>query len=123
MYALLTALTEIYKYGYYKAKYRQLHGGQDVGWNVILPRGPVPDIDPLTDEEETLLSGGTVTSPSDGVAGLSIKDATQEVGDDGLSPKKKIERRTTHGDENKKWYKAAKRAEKDAGAANMHLAL
>jgi hypothetical protein len=83
----------------------------------------VPDIEPLTDEEESLISGGTVTSPSNGVAGLSINDAAQEIGDEALSPKEKIERRTTHGSENKKWYKAAKRAEKDAGAANMHLAL
>ena len=70
-----------------------------------------------------LAGGAAALGSSGGVAGLSINDAAREIGEDELSPKQKIERRTTHGDENKKWYKAAKRAEKDAGAANVHLAL
>ena len=100
-----------------------MYGGTDVGWSVVLPRGPVPDIEPLTDEEEAQLSGGTVSSPNGGVAGLTISEAAaSDVGDEATSPKK-LQRRTTHGEENKKWYKAAKKAEKQAGAANMHLAL
>lgn len=103
-----------------------MFGGSDVGWTVVLPRGPVPDIEPLNDEEESKLSGGTVTSPNgaESLAGLSIDDAsaTSPNGGDEFEPKK-LQRRTTHGEENKKWYKAAKKAEKQAGAANMHLAL
>lgn len=83
----------------------------------------MPDIEPLTDAEETELSGGIVSSPSDGIAGMSINDAAADIGDEAMSPKEKLERRTAHGDENKKWYKAAKKAEKTAGAANLHLAL
>lgn len=100
-----------------------MHGGTDIGWNVVLPRGPVPDIEPLTDEEEAEISGGTVSSPTNGVGGLSINDAAPEIGDEELSPTQVLERRTAHGDENKKWYKAAKKAEKHAGAPNTHLAL
>jgi len=47
-----------------------MHGGSDLGWSVILPRGPVPDIEPLTDEEEKELINGTGRK----LNGLSIKD-------------------------------------------------
>ena len=94
----LLICTDIYKYGYYKAKHRQMYGGSDVGWNVVLPRGPIPNIDPLTDEEEQQLTGGTVQSPNGQMASMSITDAS----DEGFSPK--LERRTTHNDENEKWY-------------------
>jgi hypothetical protein len=82
----------------------------------------VPDIEPLTDEEEALLSGGTVTTPVNGVGGLSINDAAPNLGGEEMSAKEAQARRMAHRDENKKWEKAAKKAEKDAGAANMHLA-
>ncbi|KAJ9615190.1 hypothetical protein H2200_001264 [Cladophialophora chaetospira] len=66
-----TTFFEVYKYGYLKAKGRQIHGGSDLGWPVILPRGPVPDIEPLTDEEEKelMIHGGTRK-----LNGLSIAD-------------------------------------------------
>ncbi|OAP64001.1 hypothetical protein AYL99_03228 [Fonsecaea erecta] len=54
-----TTFFEVYKYGYLRAKGRQMHGGSDHGWPVIIPRGPVPDIEPLTDEEEKELIEGT----------------------------------------------------------------
>lgn len=94
---------------------------------LVMPRGPVPDIEPLTDEEEQILARGAATNRSeklDGqLAGVHINDAAPGLGDGDLSSEQKIERRTTYEDENKKWYKAAKKAEKKAGAANMHLAL
>jgi hypothetical protein len=34
-----------------------------------------------------------------------------------------IKRRTTYNEENEKWYKAAKKAEKKANAPYIHLAL
>ncbi|KIW92370.1 uncharacterized protein Z519_07354 [Cladophialophora bantiana CBS 173.52] len=54
-----TTFFEVYKYGYLRAKGRQMHGGSDLGWPVIIPRGPIPDIEPLTDEEEKELIDGT----------------------------------------------------------------
>ncbi|KAI1623034.1 glutathione S-transferase [Exophiala viscosa] len=157
-----TTFFEVYKYGYLRAKGRQTHGGSDVGWPVVVPRGPVPDIEPLTEEEERDIINGTskklsglkigngtpaspsshnpfsaqgegrgmgaifgtdgdlppdgVTSPGGATASTSRED---EGGDD---PNKVIKRRTTHGEENAKWYKAAKKAEKKLGAPNMHLA-
>ncbi|OQV11232.1 Glutathione S-transferase, domain-containing protein isoform 2 [Cladophialophora immunda] len=54
-----TTFFEVYKYGYLRAKGRQMHGGSDHGWPVIIPRGPIPDIEPLTDEEEKELIEGT----------------------------------------------------------------
>ena len=65
-----TTLFEVYKYGYLKAKGRQVHGGTDLGWPVILPRGPIPDIEPLTDEEEKEIINGSVRNPN----GLTIED-------------------------------------------------
>ncbi|KAH0829373.1 Glutathione S-transferase omega-like 2 [Fonsecaea pedrosoi] len=54
-----TTFFEVYKYGYLRAKGRQVHGGTDFGWTLIIPAGPVPDIEPLTDEEEKELIEGT----------------------------------------------------------------
>ena len=186
-----TTFFEVYKYGYLKAKGRQIHAGSDLGWPVILPRGPIPDIEPLTDEEEKALINGSTTRGK--LNGLSISDlpsgfnasavsgnpfsahgdkagmgslfgamddnenedpptpttaaATStgmgsptstrnggegEVEDDGetgfdengeFHPKRMIKRRTTYSDANAKWYKAAKKAEKKAGAPPIHLAL
>lgn len=62
-----TTFFEVYKYGYLKAKGRQMHGGSDAGWPVIIPRGPVPDIEPLTDEEEKDMINGTTTRKLNGL--------------------------------------------------------
>jgi len=165
-----TTFFEIYKYGYLRAKGRQLHGGSDLGWSVIIPRGPAPDIEPLTDEEERETINGTTkkldglkidsngaaaASPSshnpfsaqganrgmgaifgadtDSPAGSPSttradeeEDETTEAGFDEngeFHPRRVIKRRTTYGEENAKWYKAAKKAEKKQGAPSMHLAL
>ena len=129
---LLTNLySDIYKHGYLRAKYRALYaaGTGHSGKTIIIPRGPFPDIDPLTDEEEQeqLGSAATVLSPVEGtnggLANLGISEAASPTGDEELSPKEKLERRTTYQDENAKWYKKAKKAEKKSGAPNMHLAL
>jgi glutathionyl-hydroquinone reductase len=113
---LLMRYVDTYKHGYIKAKYRQLYGP---GSNnvLIIPRGPLPPIHPLTDEEEQELSGATVTSPVEGSNGTNL--ASLSINDDAKSNGGK---RTAHKDENAKWYKAAKKAEKQAGAANLHLA-
>lgn len=173
-----TTFFEVYKYGYLRAKGRQIHGGSDLGWPVILPRGPVPDIEPLTDEEEKeLINGSSYSKKPNGLtitdmplglgnspnpysahgdkAGMgamfaadgddetaTTTEAATSVGspqyeaegfeDDGetgfddngeFHPKRMIKRRTTHGEANAKWYKAAKKAEKKMGAPTMHLAL
>ncbi|KIX93116.1 uncharacterized protein Z520_11173 [Fonsecaea multimorphosa CBS 102226] len=62
-----TTFFEVYKYGYLRAKGRQMHGGSDHGWSVIIPRGPNPDIEPLTDEEEKELIEGTTTRKVNGL--------------------------------------------------------
>lgn len=120
---LFSYLAEIYKYGYYKAKHRGLHQGTDVGWSVILPRGPVPDIEPLTDAEEQALihghrrSDGDVDGITAPLAGAALEDAANIK-----DPENKQRSRQAYSDENKRWEKAARRAEKEAGAANLHLA-
>ncbi len=181
-----TTFFEVYKYGYLRAKGRQIHGGSDLGWPVILPRGPVPDIEPLTDEEEKELINGSArklnglsiadmpaginasgnpfsaqgdkngmgalfgadvdspsgnpddapTTPTTAAASTSMGSpaSTRNGGDDAdegdafdengeFVPRRMIKRRTTHSDVNAKWYKAAKKAEKKAGAPPIHLAL
>jgi len=161
-----TTFFEVYKYGYLKAKGRQVHRGSDLSWPTIIPRGPIPDIEPLTEEEEheaiygnaistskkldalTIGDHGAtaVASPTqnpfsaqgDGMGAIfaaevdSVDDGATSTGDgdedlpDGTAeakPRKPIQRRTTHGEENAKWYKAAKKAEKNSGAPNLHLAL
>lgn len=159
-----TTFFDVYKYGYLRAKGRQTHGGTDHGWAVILPRGPAPDILPLTDEEEQLLISGKLSglhvdtngskakssqnpfsANGQGMAAMfsaegadaqtpataetpivkTTSAALREQDDekDDIDPQRKIQRRTTHGEENAKWVKAAKKAEKKSGAPNMHLAL
>ena len=148
-----TTYFDVYKYGYLKAKGRQMHGGSDVGWPVILPRGPNPDIEPLTDEEEQLLMSGKLSGlkittqdgkPVNGSSsanpfsangngmGAMFSAETDSPAGNVASPstdpavethKEKLARRTTHSEENKKWYKEAKKAEKVDGAPYMHLAL
>ena len=155
-----TTYFDIYKYGYQRAKGRQTHGPDDRTWSMVLPRGPVPDIEPLTDEEEQALINGTLSLKLDtksngtssnpfsaqGSAGgmgamfgaevdtpdspfvATDNTATTTVrspgaGDGGENIRQNIQRRTTHSEENAKWVKAAKKAEKKSGAPHMHLAL
>lgn len=168
---------EIYKYGYLRAQARAIFGTTDVP--LIIPRGPVPDIQPLTDEEEAelisittrklngltldssvvgsptsnnpfsaaagggmgALFGADVDSPADENGsvttgfGSTVGSPTtkgridEEDGETGFDengefhPRRMIKRRTTYSDANAKWYKAAKKAEKKAGAPPIHLAL
>ncbi|EXJ88695.1 glutathione S-transferase [Capronia coronata CBS 617.96] len=151
-----TTFFEIYKYGYLRAKVRQLHGGLDRGIPLVIPRGPLPDIEPLTDEEEGELINGTAkklesttaSSPSShnpfsaqgeksgtgAIFGTDVDSPATNKGDedDGgtgvdeegeFHPRRVVQHRTAHGDENAKWYKAAKKAEKQEGAPSLHLAL
>lgn len=176
-----TTFFDVYKHGYLRAKSRQLHGGNDHGIPLVIPRGPLPDIAPLTDEEEQELingtakklnslkidDGATVSSPSShnpfsalgeksgmgAIFGADVDSPADEVGsrstaatttvsspsttkggneddastgvDEGgeFHPRRVIQHRTTHSDENAKWYKAAKKAEKKLGAPTVHLAL
>jgi glutathione S-transferase len=152
-----TTFFDVYKYGYLKARGRQLHGkSSDLDFKTILPRGPFPDIQPLTDEEEQQLINGTASLKIDtqgsskassnpfsaqgqgmgamfsagedtpGTAAATDGTASQSPeGADGAEPniRQEIKRRTTHSEENKKWYRAAKKAQKESGAPNMHLAL
>ena len=138
---------------YLKAKGRKIHDGSDVGWPVILPRGPNPDFDPLTDEEEQLLMSGKLSglkittqdgksangsssanpfsANGNGMGAMFGAGTDSPAGDvkststDAASetPRQALQRRTTYSDENKKWVKAAKKAEKSSGAPNVHLAL
>lgn len=171
---------EIYKYGYLKAQAVAVLGTTDVP--LIVPRGPVPDIQPLTDEEEaeqisgttrklngltldssargivgsptsnnpfsaaagggmSALFGADIDSPADETAsattglGSTVGSPStkgridEEDGETGFDengefhPRRMIKRRTTYSDANAKWYKAAKKAEKKAGAPPIHLAL
>jgi hypothetical protein len=102
---------EGYRYGYTRAVARIDLGVEELtpGVRIVMPRGPVEDIEPLTEygeeedeEEETRLE----------VEKLNVGQGTLK--EDG-----KVE---AHKDENKKWYKAAKKAEKSAGAPSLHLA-
>ena len=158
-----TTFFDVYKYGYARARGRVQRGEKsDVGWTVVLPRGPLPDIEPLTDEEEQQLINGTsalkldtngtgtaassnpfsaqgqgmramfsaeadspdfgdnASATTENTAATAIKDG-EDGEESGLG--QNIKRRTTYSEENKKWYKAAKKAEKKSGAPNMHLAL
>ena len=84
-----------------------MHAGSDAGWTVVMPRGPMPDILPLTEEEETKLFGGV-----GGMEGLKVSNCDGEDGDAG----KKLERQgTSHEKENEKWYKAAKKVSLASG--------
>lgn len=68
-------------------------------------------------------SGTVGVSPGATSYGASTGDGVEAGGD--IDPKRKLTRRTTttYEDENAKWYKAAKKAEKKKGAPNVHLAL
>ena len=163
-----TTFFDVYKYGYLRARGRVQRGEKsDIGWSVVLPRGPAPDIEPLTDEEEQQLINGTsnlklntngtsassnpFSAKGQGMGAMfgadadspdvaadtpgrgdservttAVRDADSAVGDGDAKeqdPKQEVKRRTTHSEENAKWYKAAKKAEKKAGAPNVHLAL
>ncbi|EXJ77894.1 glutathione S-transferase [Capronia epimyces CBS 606.96] len=171
---------EIYKYAYLHTKVRQLNGGNTGGIPLVIARGPLPDIEPLTDEEEhELINGATrrftglkidsnatpvspsshnpfsaqgekggmgvifgadIDSPADELASkpttttttVGSPSTTQGDEDDAslgfdengeFHSNRVIKRRTTHSDENAKWYKEAKKAEKKMGAPAVHLAL
>ncbi|RVX69680.1 hypothetical protein B0A52_06324 [Exophiala mesophila] len=177
-----TTFFELYKWGYLKARLRALVGNTAAAsFPLIIPRGPQPDMLPLTDEEEaeliqsttrklnglTLDSSATATAtsphanpfsaaPGGGMGALfgadidspiaeetgsvttgigstvaspSVKSKVDDDGETGFDdngefhPRRLIKRRTTYNEENAKWYKAAKRAEKKSGAPNIHLAL
>jgi hypothetical protein len=166
-----TTFFDVYKYGYARARGRRITGASsDLGSSYVLPRGPVPDIEPLTDEEEQTLINGTShlkldtksssnstamsppsnpfsAQPGQGMGALfgaeadspaietastttentAIRspggDSATTEGDGEPSIRQKIKRRTTYSEENQKWYRAAKKAEKKSGAPNMHLAL
>ncbi|RMD39925.1 hypothetical protein DV735_g5201, partial [Chaetothyriales sp. CBS 134920] len=118
-----TTAFNLYKYGYLKARSRRMHADSDLGWTVILPRGPQPDIAPLTDEEEQLLLSGRLSRLEVTAAksqGVSLKS--------GADPKRRSSAQTplspgeAYSEENAKWYKAAKKVEKHSGP-HMHLAL
>lgn len=67
---------------------------------------------------------GTVgTGPSTSSYAATTGDGVEAGGD--IDPRRKLTRRSTtqYEDENAKWYKAAKKAEKKSGAPNVHLAL
>ena len=122
-----TTFFEVYKYGYLRAKGRQTHGGEDVGWTVVIPRGPVPDMMPLEEDEDgddktngatTGMSSLGVLDGKDGVAKGNGERYQEETGSAEANPANMV----AHGDENKKWYKAAKKAEKKSGVPNIHLA-
>lgn len=68
-------------------------------------------------------SGTVGASPGATSYGASTGDGVEAGGD--IDPRRKLTRRTTtqYEDENAKWYKAAKKAEKKKGAPNVHLAL
>jgi glutathionyl-hydroquinone reductase len=113
-----TTFFEMYKLGYARAKGRQFHGGSDLGWTAILPRGPVPDIETLTDEEEMELARGAKgLSVSSGNAAMKVEGEGKN--DDAV---KKENTLSPHQDENARWEKAARKAEKEMGAPPVHLA-
>ncbi|KAL2416462.1 Glutathione S-transferase omega-like 2 [Exophiala dermatitidis] len=165
-----TTYFDVYKHGYLRARSRQLWEGNDQGKPLVIPRGPLPDIEPLTDEEEQELINGTakklvgldidtkvsntVSSPDsynpfsaqgeksgmgaifgaevDSPAGDLKSESAQKRDEDDAGtgvdengefhPRRVIQHRTAHSDENAKWYKAAKKAEKKSGAPTVHLA-
>ena len=160
-----TTFFDLYKYGYLRARGARVHGKFDLSTPVVVPRGPIPDIEPLTDAEEQQLINGTsalkvdtngtaLTPPSNpfsaqgqGMSALfGAEIDSPDVGDNASvttdttattalrspvgedeekepSLKQKIKRRTTYSEENQKWYRAARRAEKKTGAPYIHLAL
>ncbi|RMZ75095.1 hypothetical protein DV738_g5650, partial [Chaetothyriales sp. CBS 135597] len=120
-----TTAFNLYKYGYLKARGRQMHAGSDLGWSVILPRGPQPDIAPLTDEEEQLLLAGKLsrldlTAAPAKSQGSSVKSGA-DINRRG-SAQTPLSPGEAHSEENARWYKAAKKVEKSSGP-HMHLAL
>lgn len=66
----------------------------------------------------------TATSSSPNMGSFVTRGEGVEADGD-IDPKRKLTRRstTTYENENQKWYKAAKKAEKKSGAPNVHLAL
>lgn len=177
-----TTFFELYKWGYLKAKIRAtISPAAAAEIPLIIPRGPQPDILPLTDEEEAeliqsttrklnglsldssagnhnsvdphnnpfsaapgggmgALFGADLDSPADEAGSVttgigstagspSTKGKYEDDGETGFDengefhPRRMIKRRTTYNEENAKWYKAAKKAEKKSGAPNIHLAL
>jgi glutathionyl-hydroquinone reductase len=124
-----TTFFNAYKWGYLRAKGRQIHGGSDVGWDIILPAGPAPDIAPLTEDEKKDIEAERL----EGIAMMNHVGGAAQIGNakdlwpaeedlEGLSEKKKLVRRTTHNEENKKWVKEIKKATK-GGPPTVHLAL
>lgn len=77
-----------------------------------------------TDLTSDLRSPRTATSHTPNMGSFVTKGEGVEA-DGEIDPARKLTRRstTTYEDQNAKWYKAAKKAEKKSGAPNVHLAL
>lgn len=78
----------------------------------------------MTDLTSSIRSPRTATSASPSMGSLGIKGGAVETDGD-IDPGQQLTRRTTtqYEDENAKWYKAAKKAQKKSGAPHVHLAL
>lgn len=173
-----TTRPEIYRYGYTRARQRQIMGPEAQKKNFVVPCGPSVLFESWTEDDEDIDNGRIVAwkqagdkTPTSAMSDLSIRpptngtatptgvppdatitpsgktdltsslrspvsgsssgpsygsfvttgDGAEAEGD--IDPKRKLQRRTTYKDENEKWYKAARKAEKKSGAPNVHLAL
>lgn len=137
-----TTAFEVYRYGYIRARQRQVMKDTTDALPVM-PRGPTVGIDSWTEEDEEIDRGRRVAyQQSQNTQRLAAVDinATSTASTNGSKPKQKIDlspehrEQTTGGtavtsptvqysEENAKWYKAAKKAEKKSGAPYVHLAL
>lgn len=147
-----TTTFDVYRYGYTRARQRQVLGGKEDA-PFIVPAGPMQNIDAWTEEDDEIDRGRIIayqqTQNTDGTANLSVGSSSAAGTSSGgsrhkidLSPDHRSAQSartphsatgadaeiksptlTAHQDENAKWYKAAKKAEKKSGAPYVHLAL
>lgn len=141
-----TTVFEVYRYGYIRARQRQVMKDTSDALPVM-PRGPVVGIDLWTEEDDEIDRGRRVAfQQSQNTQKLATTGMNSTASTNGGRSKQKIDlspenREVTasgtsvesgpglvsptvqHSEENAKWYKAAKKAEKKSGAPYVHLAL
>lgn len=122
---------QAYREGYTRARGRIYTKGDDK-LELVVPAGPLVDIDPLDSSDDATSASvvaGRIEQMKMGDGKRDVSAAVFAANEPDTSktteaePSETLEPQTAHIDENKKWYKAAKKAEKVAGVPNVHLAL
>lgn len=101
---------------------RMVMGGEEgrgTGGGFVVPRGPSVGIEMLSeDEDEDEEDEGN----EDGNGGLTARVGRMDVSGPTSPLKEDGKKVEAYKDDNRRWKKAAKKAEKSSGMPNLHLA-